>query len=118
MTITTYWKLKADVDDQYIDADGNEYANVLREVHWRCFASDGESEMSVYGSKSLPLPTNPKTYIDLSMITDQPDEQRRATILGWAEMVDPGFVEATEAKVTAALEAKLSAPVIETIQIL
>lgn len=118
MTIETYWKLKADVDAQHIDENGNEYANVLRIVRWRCFAHDGENEISVYGSKNLPLPTNPETYIDLTEITGKSEDERRAIILGWAEMIDPGFVAEKEALAINQLKSKVEAPQSQTLTIL
>lgn len=118
MTIDTRWTLSADITAQHTDSDGNTYPNVVRLVRWRCFASDGDEEVSVYGTKGLPLPSNPATYIDLSVITDQTAEQRHATILGWAEMVDPGFVEKTENKVIEQLRATLETPSTTSIQIL
>lgn len=119
MTIETTWKLSADIQDE-MTTEGGTFQNVVTNVHWRCIATDSVSgeELAHYGSKAVPAPTDASSYIDLSALQSLSDEQKRATVLGWAEAIEPGFVEGIEARVTAALEAKMAAPVITAADIL
>ncbi len=108
--IETQWKLTADVQDTYTGNGGSKFVNVVRTIHWQCIALDGENMARIYGSMSLPLPTDTATYIDLTKIAGADEATRKATILGWAEMLKPGFVATAEAEVTASLQSSLTKP--------
>lgn len=111
MAIAIEWKIEAETIDAYTDGSGNEYSDVVTVVHHRCIASEGADSVEIPGSHSVPRPVSPETFIDLSLVIGNPDlAARRAIILGWADMVDPGFVLATEAAAAARLVAKQSAP--------
>lgn len=111
MAIAIEWKIEAETIDSYTDAGGNEYSDVVTVVHHRCIASDGADSVEIIGAHKVPRPVSPETFIDLSLVIGIQDlVARRAIILGWADMVDPGFVLATEAAAAARLVAKQSDP--------
>lgn len=116
--IITHWKLKADIIPQHVAADGTVFSNVVQTVHWQCFATSGSAQARAYGSVVLAMPENPASYIDLNDLTGADEAARRATVLGWAEMVWPGFVTATAARVAAKLTAEMAEPTIQTQTIL
>ncbi len=117
MTIETTWDL--DVDTVSPVAVGETvYVDVVTNVHWTCHAFEGHLTASVSGQHKVPMPTSPETYVDLSAIKVLDDDTRRATVIGWAEMIDPGFVDRTEASVVALIEAKKAKPVVERVTIL
>lgn len=120
MTTTTAWTLSADVLADYTAEDGTAFTNVIETVHWRLSATNDASgeTVGIYGSQSVPKPTDAASFIDLSVLQGMTDEEKRSTILGWAEAVEPGFVADKEAAVTAALQAKLSEPVRQTVSIM
>lgn len=100
------WKLDAKVAATYTSENGDEFANVIEEVHWRCIGSEGEITKDTYGSVSLPKPTNAATYVDLNAISEAEPAQRQVIILGWANALKPNFKEDTEAKVAAMIDAE------------
>jgi hypothetical protein len=120
MTTTTNWTLNADVLAEYSAEDGTQFQQVIETVHWRLTATDDASGESVgiYGSQSVPKPTDATTYIDLSVLQNMTDEEKRTTILGWAEVVEPGFVADKEASVAQKLQAKLDEPVRQSVSIM
>lgn len=105
----TYWKLNATVL-----AEANGFTDVVNAVHWECFARETEGEntgeVRLYGAIDLPLPVAADSYIDLSAIRGADEDQRRAIILGWASMLQPGFVESTEAVALQRLQAQSASP--------
>jgi len=120
MTTTTNWTLSADVLADYTAEDGTSFINVIETVHWRVTATDdtsGES-VTIYGTQGIPKPTDASTFIDLSVLQGMTDEEKRTTILGWAEAVEPGFVEEKEAAVVSKLQAKLAEPVRQSVSII
>lgn len=112
MTIKTTWRVSADTIATYTDGNENKYTNVVTEVHWRCTATDSDTgeTATIYGSKALPRPTSPKTFIDLTSLQAMDTQARRAAVIRWAESIEPGFLADQEAKVTERLQAKLDAP--------
>lgn len=110
MSITTEWKLTADVLASYTAKDGTEFTSVVSAVHWRCKATDattGET-LEIYGKRSIPRPTSEENFIDLATLQGQDTATKRATVLGWAEAIAPGFVAEKEADVAERLATKLS----------
>lgn len=120
MTTSINWNLSADVLAEYTTEDGTQFQHVIETVHWRVTATDetsGES-VGIYGSKSMPKPTDATTYTDLSVLQSMSDEDKRMTILGWAEAVAPGFIEEKEQAVADKLQAKLDEPVRQSVSIM
>jgi len=120
MTMTTEWNLSAEALAEYTAEDGAVFQQVLETVHWRVTATDdatGEST-TIYGSQGIPKPTDASTYIDLSVLLEMPDEEKRQTVLGWAELITPGLVAEKEQAVKDKLQAKLDEPVRSSVGIL
>jgi len=120
MTTNINWTLSADVLAEYTAEDGTQFQQVLETVHWRVTATDDATDTSVtiYGSQAIPKPTTQEGYIDLSVFQDMPEDERKATVLGWAELIAPGFVEEKEQAVTDRLQAKLDEPVRSSVSVL
>jgi len=120
MTTTTNWTLSADVLADYTAEDGTSFINVIETVHWRVTATDdtsGES-VTIYGTQGIPKPTDASTFIDLSVLQGMTDEEKRTTILGWAELIAPSFVEENEQAVAQKLQSKLAEPVRSSVSVL
>jgi hypothetical protein len=119
MAIETHWKLSADIQAE-MTTDAGVLKNVVTTVHWRVFATDGVSgeSLSIYGSVAVPPPTSAASYIDLSTLQGKTADEKRATVLGWAEAIQPGFVAEKEAQAVRALERKLAAPSVTAAEIL
>jgi len=117
--IETSWKLKATTQAEMI-VGGVTLKNVVLSVHWRCFATDSATgaSLSIYGEQPVPAPETPEGFIDVSVLAGMKEQERRDTVLGWAEAIAPGFVAETEAQVIAALEAELAEPPKATLPIL
>ncbi len=109
MPVTTSWKLHSE-NLAELEVEGVTLQDVIRVIHWRCIATDGENSAEIYGSHQIPAPTSPAGYIPIDSIKEMDPEPRRATILGWAEMIDPGFVAAAESAAAARLVAMTTAP--------
>jgi len=120
MTTTINWNLSADVLAEYTAEDGTQFQQVLETVHWRVTATDDATDTSVtiYGSQGIPKPTAKEGYIELSVLLDMTEEEKRTTVLGWVELNDPGFVEEKEQAVAQKLQAKLSEPVRSSVSVL
>lgn len=71
MTINTTWK----VENIECLTQTGELENVVYNVAWRVFASDGTVETSVYGANTLGAPTG-ENFIPYSELTEE-------TVLGW-----------------------------------
>lgn len=113
--IETRWTLKVEMLAEY-----NNFQNVIDNVHWRVIATDtktGATE-SIYGSQAVPKPTDKASYIDITTMIDMDADTKRKTILGWAEMVEPGFVSAKEAQVVATLQARQEATALAVVALL
>ncbi len=113
------WSLTADTQ-KTVKVGQSVLENVITNVHWRVTATDPETEASatLYGSKSLPLPDDPENFIDLESLQELDAEQRRLTVIGWAEAMDPGFVDGQTENVLAALAGKLAEPETGVVSIL
>jgi len=120
MTTTINWNLSADVLAEYTAEDGTQFQQVLETVHWRVTATDDATDTSttIYGSQSIPKPTTQEGYIDLSVLLDMTEDEKRQTVLGWVELNDPGFVEEKEQAVAQKLQAKLDEPVRSSVSVL
>ncbi len=118
MAKTFTWKLNAKVLESYTSEAGDTFENVIEQIHWRCEVSEGDQIKDVYGSLSLPKPTNVETYVDISAISAASDDDKKAMILGWAEILEPGFKQATEDKLAERLDAAVAAPVVSNVTIL
>jgi hypothetical protein len=118
--ITYNWKLSADVLAEYTAEDGTQFQQVLETVHWRVTATDDATDTSttIYGSQAIPKPTTQEGYIDLSVLLDMTDEEKRTTVLGWVELNDPDFVEGKEQSAIQKLQAKLDEPVRSSVSVL
>jgi len=113
------WNLTADAQKE-MHVDSEVFENVIKTVHWRVTASDPDSEQSVsiYGSKSLPMPTGRESFVDLAELQGMDPEARLSTVIGWAEAIEPGFVSAQDLAVKSLLEKKLKEPAKATVSIL
>lgn len=118
MAIEYTWKLQARVLASYTSEAGDTFENVINEIHWRCEISKGENMTSIYGSLNLPKPTNAETYVDLLAISDASDEGKKTLILGWAEVLEPGFKQETEDKLASRLVAIIANPSVSNVTIL
>jgi len=120
MTTTTNWNLSADVLAEYTAEDGTQFQQVLETVHWRVTATDDATDTSttIYGSQSIPKPTDASSFIDLSVLLDMTEDEKRTTVLGWAELIVPGFVQEKEQAVAQKLQAKLDEPVRSSVSVL
>jgi len=120
MTTTINWTLSADVLAEYTAEDGTQFQQVLETVHWRVTATDDATDTSttIYGSQAIPKPSTQDGYIDLSVLLDMPEEEKRTTVLGWAELIAPGFVEEKEQSVKNKLQAKLDEPERSSVSVL
>jgi len=130
MTMVTQWHVGADVVATVtIEAESEDgftafgdaamtFADVIRVVHWTFTATDGDEIETESGSVEIPLPTSVKNYTDLDAIAALPEVERRATVLSWAEMIQPGLVPAVEARVVARLSARLAEPAVSAVIIL
>lgn len=105
--IETRWTLDVEMLSEH-----NGFTNVIDNVHWRVHANDTDTgaTTSIYGSQSVPKPTNHASYIDITTMLDLTAEERRVLILGWAEAIEPGFIEEKEAQARATLEEMNAAP--------
>ena len=105
--IETHWTLKVEMLAEY---EG--FENVIDNVHWRVIATDTDTgaTLSIYGSQSVPKPTDKASYIDITTMLDMAPEQRREVILGWAEAIEPGFIAEKEKQAREALRAMQAAP--------
>ena len=112
------WKLSATTLAEYRSPAGKRFADVVVEVNWRVFAGNGAVRVSDAGSILLPMPTDPKRYVALTTIREMDEPSRIQTILGWAEMVAPGFVNAQSAKMQDLLDVRRSAAKTSTVEIL
>ncbi|WP_437419059.1 hypothetical protein [Sulfitobacter pontiacus] len=113
------WSLTADAQKE-MHVDSEVFENVIKTVHWRVTATDPDSDQSVsiYGSKSLPMPTGRDNFVDLAELQGMDPDSRLSTVIGWAEAIEPGFVSAHDQKVKAMLEEKLKQPAKDTVLIL
>jgi len=113
------WNLTADAQKE-MRVDSEVFENVIKTVHWRVTATDPDSGqlVSIYGSKSLPMPTGRENFVDLAELQGMDPETRLSTVIGWAEAIEPGFVSAQDLAVKAMLEAKLKEPAKDTVSIL
>lgn len=113
------WELTADTQTS-MEVGGVTFDDVVTNVHWRLYAEDpatGEFARD-YGSQHVPPPTSAEDFIDISTLTGMSDTDKRATVLGWAEAVAPGFVAEKEAKVAAMLAEQQAAPATGSVDIL
>jgi len=74
--------------------------------------------VTIYGSQAIPKPSTQDGYIELSVLLDMTEDERKATVLGWVELNDPGFVEEKEQAVAQKLQAKLDEPVRSSVSVL
>jgi len=120
MTTNINWSLSADVLAEYTAEDGTQFQQVLETVHWRVTATDDATDTSVtiYGSQSIPKPTTQEGYIELSVLLDMTEDEKRQTVLGWAELIAPSFVEENEQAVAQKLQSKLAEPVRSSVSVL
>lgn len=107
------WNLRAVTVDE---KDG--FQNVITEVHWTLTVQKSGASKSRSGAVLMPSPVTSQTYINLEDILAMPRRQRRATVLGFAEAIRPGFVNAQVASLTAEIDKELAAPVAGRIEIL
>jgi len=117
MAIETTWKLSVETVSP-VTVGEDVYTDVVTQVNWTCIAFDGPDSESISGAKTIPMPTSPETYIPLDDIFTLEDEAKRATVLGWAEIIEPGFVAAREADVIAKLSARLATPSTSSVDLL
>ena len=117
MSISIFWKLHSENLAELEVEDGT-LQDVICVVHWRCIASDGDVSAEIYGSHDIPAPKTTDGYIPIDAIKNMEPVQRRETILGWAELIDPGFVLGTEQLATDKLQEKLNTPVITKTEII
>jgi len=120
MTTTINWNLSADVLAEYTAEDGTQFQQVLETVHWRVTATDDatDTSVSIYGSQGIPKPTTQEGYIELSVLLDMTEDEKRQTVLGWVELNDPGFVEEKEQSAIQKIQAKLDEPVRSSVSVL
>lgn len=93
-----HWKLAV-----MVQPEANGFTDVVRVVHWECVAKAAPVQVRLYGAIDLPPPADPESYVDLDAISEADETDRRAIILSWAEMLQPGFATATEAAARARL---------------
>ena len=113
------WQISADTQAT-MEVGNLVFKDVITTVHWRVTATDeatGESA-TVYGSKALSAPKDVDSYIDVSALRAMEPEQRKATVIGWAEAIDPGYLYEQDAKAREILASKLSAPAVSNIAII
>jgi len=120
MTTNINWTLNADVLAEYTAEDGTQFQQVLETVHWRVTATDDATDTSVtiYGSQGIPKPTTQEGYIELSVLLDMTEDEKRTTVLGWVKLNDPGFVEEKEQSAIQKLQAKLNEPARSSVSVL
>jgi len=113
------WKLEAETQKE-MHVDSEVFENVIKTVHWRVTATDPDSDQSVsiYGSKSLLMPTGRENFVDLAELQSMDPEARLSTVIGWAEAIEPGFVSTQDLAVKAVLVAKLKEPAKDTVSII
>lgn len=107
------WTVRATVA-----SEKNGFKNVVREVHWTLTVQKGGRSKTRKGSVLLPLPTTQAAYIDLSVLQGMSRADRRATVLGWAEMVRPGFVSEQEQHLEQSLKDTEAAAIVRSVNIL
>ena len=119
MTYDLTWSLRAEIQASLSIPVGT-FENVVRAVHWSLTCQDSETGKSVriYGLQKVPSPTSAANYIDLSEIQGLSEDDRRAIILAWAEMVEPGFVAQVEANAALTLGGMLQAPAHSTVTLI
>lgn len=101
MTINTTWK----VENIECLTQSGDLENVVYNVAWRVFASDGTTQTSTYGATVVPAPTL-ENFIPYSQLTEE-------TVLGWVHSVMGEDQKAmTEASAVSALEYILSPKVV------
>lgn len=112
MTITTQWQIQAEVLSEYTSPDGVVFTYVIETVHWRVTATDDVSGATetIFGAQPVAMPTDPSSFVDLSVLQGLTAEEKRLTVMGWAEAIEPGFIADKDEKVTALLVATLEAP--------
>lgn len=71
MTINTTWKIE---NIECLTQSGD-LENVVYNVSWRVFASDGAVEASVYGANTLEAPAS-ENFVPYEQLTEE-------TVLGW-----------------------------------
>ncbi|KZX95919.1 MULTISPECIES: DUF7936 family protein [unclassified Sulfitobacter] len=113
------WNLTADTQAS-MTVGTTTFENVITNIHWRVTATDPASEeaVTIYGSKNVPAPTDAASYIDLADLQAMATEERRLTVIGWAEAIDPGFIDTHVTAVTDALADKLAEPETGVVSIL
>lgn len=101
MTITTTWKIE---NIECLTQSGD-LENVVYNVAWRVFASDGTAETSVYGAQILSAP-DLESFIPYEELTEE-------EVLGWVHSTMGEDQKAlSEASATSSLEQLLSPKVI------
>ena len=101
MTINTTWKIE---NIEWLTQSG-ELENVVYNVAWRVFASDGTTQTSLYGANVVAAPS-PESFIPYAQLTEQ-------TVLGWVySAMGEGQKATTEAGAISSLEQILSPMVV------
>lgn len=117
MAVTITWNIRANLIPT-MTVGPDTFTDVVHTVHWRCTAEESGDEAAVYGTVILDLPTSIETYIDLTELTGKTEIERRAIVLGWAEIVRPGFVAVQAARATAMLAQMIEEQVSPTLVVL
>lgn len=130
MAIDTTWTLLADVlpsltvtqeteDEQgVVTATEVTFTKVVRVVYWTCVAFEGDETETLTGAVEVPVPTSLANYIPLDDLAAMDEGPRRVAVLAWAEIINPGFVAATEARAEALLLARQSQTALTQVDIL
>lgn len=112
MTPIFEWLVEVEVDDLVQNEQGLFFEDVIREVNWRCTIKDTEtnSTRSMVGTVLLPIPESQENYIDLSTIINMESDEKRSTVIGWAELIQPGFIANTQQTLTNQLQNEIDKP--------
>ena len=110
------WKLNATIQET-MEVGNSVFMNVVTDVHWVLIGTRVIEEepisYQIHGSVSVPAPEEgaKNNFIDISMIETMDADTKLSTITGWAEMVEPGFIEKTKQQLDAIIDSKTNAPV-------
>jgi len=96
--------VKWSINVEIVDEMGG-FSDVITRVHWSAVGRSENGVARLSGHEDLD-PPNESTYIDVSELVSMSHDDRRATVIGWAERLRPGFL----ADITAQLETKLNEP--------
>ena len=85
MAVTYAWTISAMDCKVSETVDSTALANVVKTVHWRYMATDGDYKAETYGAESLDTP-DPSSFITYENFTKAQIETKLEAIIDMAEM--------------------------------